>query len=136
MKKGSNMLGISNEDDDSQETEKKLDPNAEKWPKNEFNLNRLQQMFSDDFSKYKRLKYFDHKMSPSLFKHKERNVTNEHSLVVSKKVKLNHDTYQFELKFKHNDLIAGHWPGAYYKFKAQVNGSLVTRKYCPVSPVN
>lgn len=80
--------------------------------------------------------YFDFKQGPSLFDLVPKDDDDQFPLKVSKKEKLNHDTYLFELEYPNAEWISGLWVGGHFVFHATIDGKLVSRKYTPVSPIN
>ena len=55
--------------------------------------------------------------------------------MISKKA-INHDTYEFELKFPNPDWTSGLFAGGHFKFHANIDGQAMTRPYTPITSVN
>jgi hypothetical protein len=84
----------------------------------------------------KKNKFVDWEGPQNLFKLIEKDEDDQFKLKVSKKEKIAHDTYIFELDFPNPMWIAGLWPGGHYVWHAEVDGKKINRKYTPISPVN
>jgi cytochrome-b5 reductase len=66
----------------------------------------------------------------------EKNEDDQFPLKVTKKEKLTHDTYLFELEFPNQEWISGLWVGAHFVFHCEVGGKKINRKYTPITPIN
>lgn len=80
--------------------------------------------------------FFDYETPPSMFANIEKDDNDQFPLKVSKKEKLNHDTFYISLEFPNKEWIAGLWVGGHYVFHADIDGKHVSKKYTPISPIN
>jgi len=80
--------------------------------------------------------YFDFKTGPSLLELGEKNEDDQILVTVSKKEKISHDTYIYELEFPNPEWKSGLWVGGHFIFHAEIDGKWISRKYTPISPIN
>jgi hypothetical protein len=66
--------------------------------------------------------YFDF-TKPNLFELSEKDDEDKFPVKVSKKEKINHDSYIFDLEFD-SEWISGLWPGAHYVWHAEIDGKM------------
>ena len=57
-------------------------------------------------------------------------------LKVSKKEKINHDTYEYVLDFPDAEWTSGVWAGGHLQWQSEIDGKAVMKPYTVVSPVN